>query len=146
MTLDLASDAALFLGDFGESIVYKPRPTQAVPSPAPRTITAIVDREPPAFLLEANGLAVPTVHIIVRNSATMGISSDEIDTGGDQVDVALRLGQAATTKRIVRIVQQDAGILRLEVRECLISSSRLMRQNWTNSSGSLPASRRVCRA
>jgi hypothetical protein len=116
MTLPLAADGALFLADFAETIVYKPRPTQTVPSPAPRTITALVDREPPAFLLEADGLAVPTVHVIVRNSATTGISSSEVDTGGDQMDVALRLGQAAATKRIVRIVSHDAGLLRLEVR------------------------------
>jgi hypothetical protein len=116
MTLDLAADAALFLTDFAEAVIYKPRPTLAVPAPAPRTIQAIVDRNPPAFLMEADGFSVPTIHLVVRNSASAGISSAEVDTGGDQVDVPVRLGEAAVTKSIVRIVQQDAGILRLEVR------------------------------
>lgn len=117
MAIDLANDAGVFLNDFAEAVVYRP-----LVGP-PRSIQAIVDREPPAWLreppawlAEADGVLVPQLHVVVRNDEAAGIGADEVDTGGDRVDVPVRVGGTAVTKNVVRIVQQDAGLLRLEVR------------------------------
>ena len=60
------------------------------------------------------GGATAGLVIHVRNDAALGISSAEVDLGGDKVDLALRLGLAAQPHSIARIVSQDAGMLVLE--------------------------------
>jgi len=109
VAIDL-TDADVFFSDFAEAVIYRPHAGR------PRSILAVVDREPPAFLAEANGPQTPGLHVIVRNNATEGISAAELDTGLDTIDVASRVGGEVTTRSIVRLVQQDAGLLRLEVR------------------------------
>ena len=44
-----------------------------------------------------------------------GISSAEIDTGADRIDLAPRVGETAVS-RMVRLAGHDAGALELEVR------------------------------
>mgnify|MGYP001493654728 CR=1 FL=1 len=78
MPLDLASDAAVYVADFAESIVYRPL------SGIPRTIQALVTRGSPESM-QPHGVA-PRFTIMVRNNHRYGIASDEIDTGGDCVD------------------------------------------------------------
>lgn len=107
--IDLAADAAAHFGDFEESIVYRPRVGST------RNIVAIVDRSPPAPLGPPGTLAAQLT-VAVMNSAVVGISAGELDTGGDSIDVALRVGGTPETRRITRIAEQDAGMLVLEVR------------------------------
>jgi len=110
MAIDLAGDAGLFLADFAESVVYRPR------TGAPRTIQAIVDRSPPGPIAEAPGAQAPTLRLDVLNDSEAGIRAADLDTGGDRVDVAVRPGGPVTTRRIVLLLDGDEAMLRLEVR------------------------------
>lgn len=103
--------SAVFLADFAESAIYTPRDG----SLPPRSILAIVDRNPPQVpgMVERGPQDVLTIH--VANSATAGISSGELDTGGDTVTIARRIGETAVVRRIVRLVAHDHGMLTLEV-------------------------------
>jgi len=74
-----------------------------------REITAVVEREglQPVKGLPAGRSVLLTVD--VENDAESGISSDEIDTGADEIGVPLRIGKAAPPRAIAKIVAQDAG-------------------------------------
>lgn len=110
MPIDLAADAAVFFSDFAETVVYRPREGE------PRTIQALVDRDPPEALGEDVTTRTPVLHVTVRNDSVAGITAAEVDTGGDRIDLPLRVGGSATTRPIVGIVRQDAGLVTLEVR------------------------------
>lgn len=111
MTWDamVTAAASKFTDCFGESVVYRPR------TGAARTIRAIVDRQSYAAIPGLSQGIGPNVTVHVLNSATLGISSTELDTGGDKMDVALRLGKTAETRVIARLVGHDAGMLDLEL-------------------------------
>ncbi len=85
-----------------------------IAAPLPRIINAIVDRKPigPA----AAGIDGPVMHVWVDNNATTGISSAEIDRGGDRIEVAQVLGKTKVQRAINRILRQTLGWLQLEVR------------------------------
>jgi hypothetical protein len=53
--------------------------------------------------------------ILVANDSTAGISSQEVDTGGDHVTLPKRRGLAAKVARITRIINQDEVLLRLRL-------------------------------
>ena len=114
MTLDLTIDAATFLADFGEDVIYTPRDGR------PRTITAVVDRNPPSAIPEVVGAAggglAQRFVISVANDELTGIAPDRLDTGGDAVHIAPRIGEALEEFRIAGIVSQDPGMIQLEVR------------------------------
>jgi len=98
------------LANFGEPVVYYPR------SGKPRTITAIVDREPPQSGGDFDEHRGPRFSVEVTNDQQDGIASDCIDIGGDRLEFAQRKGGTAVKMSIVQIENQDAGMLRLEVR------------------------------
>lgn len=80
-----------------------------------RAITAVVERE---GLQAVDGLPSGRSVLLtvdVENDAETGISSDEIDTGGDEIGVPLRIGKAASQRTIAKIVAQDAGRMTLAV-------------------------------
>ena len=108
MAIDLQADSSTFTADFAESIVYRPL------SGIPRTIQALVTRGSPESM-QPHGVA-PRFTIMVRNNHRYGIASDEIDTGGDCVDVAERYGETAETRSIASIMSHDPGMLTIEVR------------------------------
>ena len=112
MTLPLAADAALFLADFAEPVVYRPA------AELPRTIQAVVDRSPPRGLDEAPGVALPVTRLTVINDPVAGVAAASLDTGLDRFDVPVRCGGPATSRAIVpgQAFTQDAGMLTIEVR------------------------------
>lgn len=103
---DFAADALPdLLTEHGEAVTYKPN------GGGSRSIDAIVNRNPPAASEAASqGLIAPgRMLLTVENDATSGISTDEIDTGGDKVTVALRVGGTATDRPITQLVNDDGG-------------------------------------
>jgi len=107
----LASESLTFLVTLGgEEITYLPA------GGGSRTIDAIVNRDQPTELGDAPHGHAPLAVIVVRNDATAGISSAEVDTGGDQVRLAVRLGKDPQDRRITKIISQDSGMMQLEVR------------------------------
>jgi len=110
MTIDLAADTLAMLTDFGERIVYRPADGM------PREITAIVTRRP-RELMDDVGVLLPKLSIIVANHPQLGISSAQLDTGRDRVDVAERCGGPVVTRMVGEIVgEHDEGMIELEVR------------------------------
>jgi hypothetical protein len=100
--------ADVLLEIFGESATYKPA------GGGSRSIQAIIDRDDAAALV---GLAnSPLLIVRVKNSTTEGISASEIDTGGDKINLVVRLGETAQDRNITRILSQDQGMLELETR------------------------------
>ena len=107
----LAEDAAIFvdLDGFGEEVTYTPRVGDA------REINAQVQREVRETDEDYQGSLVPSIIVEVRNSATLGISSDEVNTGGDKITLAERIGGTARAMLITEVLSQDAGIMRLRL-------------------------------
>ncbi len=104
------SDASVFLDKFGEDIIYYPA------GGGSREIVGIVDRQP-SEVMEGLGVgAAPVKQISVANSSTIGISTGEINTGGDKIGVSNRIGAAAVSRRILApLISQDHGMIVFEV-------------------------------
>lgn len=105
--IDWTEDQALFISE-GETVTFRPY------GGTPRSISAIIDRNPPSAFGEMGN--TPVMIVTVANSDTIGISSSELNTGRDQIDIAERYGATATTRTVVSIVRHDAGMLTVEVR------------------------------
>lgn len=114
----LESDAEAMLREWAEAVTYTPREGAA------RQILAIPNREEPAVLEgPAEGAVRPRMTVEVANRATSvgddgfgGVSSAEVDTGGDTMTVSERLGKAARVMRVVSIEDQDEAMMTLGLR------------------------------
>ena len=81
---------------FGETVTYYPSG-----SATGREIMAIVDRT-----------EMPRISIRVRNATCDGIASDEIDTGGDEVAVSLRIGETPKRRAVQELLDDSNGFTR----------------------------------
>jgi hypothetical protein len=105
-----AAGFPLLLSEFGESIVYLPR------GGGRRSITAIVERNPPAVFDASGNAVMPTATIRVYNSCRSGISSREVDTGKDEVEMVLRVGETIPKRfSLMTLLSQDAGVTHLAI-------------------------------
>jgi hypothetical protein len=103
--------------DFAEAVTYKPLRKQGDTRAATRSINAVVFRESLLGVTEDGGETVaPMFEVHVCNSATLGISSTELDCGGDQISFPVRPGMSASYRAIIRLITQDEGMLVLECR------------------------------
>ncbi len=112
---ELIATGPEFLTVFGEAVKYLPHP----PPPPPdneRDIVMIIQRGSPDDLDGAPHGHAPLLTGWCLNNNVTGIAMSEIDTGGDQVKVAVRTGKTAQDLRITRVLQEDAGMLKLELR------------------------------
>lgn len=93
------------LSQYGEPVVYRPR------SGGARSIVAIIEREPHSFY-QAGELVTPTFVIRVKNDCGEGISSSEVDTGGDQIELREDVGdiQGRYTS-VMKKMSDDSGVL-----------------------------------
>jgi hypothetical protein len=103
-------------GDFAEIVTYYPHRFFGEAVRPARAIKAVVIREQIETLSEDVITNAPSFEVHVANSSTLGISSDEIDTGGDQIEFPPRDGKTAERRTITRLVTQDNGMLVLECR------------------------------
>ena len=92
-----------------KQIVYYPR------SGGSRTIEAIVEYLGPQQVAGLAGGSRPQMDVYVRNNSATGISSAQVDTGGDKLDVPLRYGKSAKKVRINEVIAQDKAMLKLRV-------------------------------
>jgi len=92
-----------------KTITYLPR------GGGSRNIEAIIEYPGPGAIggMASSG-SRPIMDIYIENSSTSGISSAEVDTGGDKLDVPLRFGLTAARVRITRIVAQDKAVLHIQ--------------------------------
>jgi len=137
-TPDTASDVdehvrtadAHLLSRYGETVTYHPHLDTVtasvdmvaiaslgvlVTADAGREITAIVDRDDAQALDNAPRGKAEKITLTVANSDTTGISSSELDTGGDEISVADRVGKTARRRRVVALPDHDIGMLTVEV-------------------------------
>lgn len=98
--------------DFAEAVAYWSRNAGTG-----RTINAIVAREQiTAFDADGGQTNLPVWQVHVANSSTLGISSAELNLGGDQIAFPPRDGKTAERKTITQLLIQDHGMLVLECR------------------------------
>lgn len=96
--------------DFAEEVTYYPRGGGA------RIIDAVVFREPIESYAEDEVTALAVYEVQVANDAVEGITSSELDTGGDAISFPPRDGKDPVRKAITRLLTQDHGMLVLECR------------------------------
>lgn len=109
-TLFKRSAAPLLLGTMGETVTY-----YAEGGVSGRSITALVERGIFEVPQETGEQVTASLSIRVYNDSTTGISATEIDTGLDEIGAALRDGAAESRRRIVRVISDANGMLRLLV-------------------------------
>jgi hypothetical protein len=110
LAADLADDAAEFLDAFSEPVIYTPR------TGSPRTVAVLVDRNPPEELPEAQGLRIERVQVTALNDVLVGLVPASLDTGGDTVTVAPRVGGTARPMNLTKIVRQSQWLVTVELR------------------------------
>jgi len=98
------------VNDFAEAVTYHKRNGLA------RSINAVVQREAFAINPEDGDTITPVFEVHVANDSTDGISSDELNIGGDMLAFAVRVGKAVERRSIVRLMSHDEGMLVLECR------------------------------
>jgi len=102
--------------DFAESITYHPYQYEGDEARDSRTINAVVFREQIAVLSQDGDVVAPMWQVAVANDVTYGITSDELDMGGDQLEFPPRDGKPAERRTITQLLIQDHGMLVLECR------------------------------
>lgn len=96
--------------DFAEPVKYHKRNGPA------RAIKAVVVRDEIALYNEDGVTISPVFEVHVANNSTSGISSEEIDLGGDWLSFESRVGKVAARHSITRLISHDEGMLQLECR------------------------------
>jgi hypothetical protein len=105
------------VSDFAEAVQYQPRQQYGKPARLPRTINAVVIRQSMQSVSEdGNETITPVYEVHVANDPVLGISSVELDTGGDKIAFPIRDGLNASPRTIMAITDQDHGMLVLECR------------------------------
>jgi hypothetical protein len=106
----IETDAALFVStsDFGESVVYRKRNNTT------RTINAVVIRQVAELISDEENRALTVFEVHVINDSTTGITTTEIDLGGDSIEIADRVGKLARPRSIIQIQDQDEGMIVLQ--------------------------------
>lgn len=96
----LASAAgSFFLLPGAETVTYHPAFGDS------RQISAVITRSEPGRM--------PVINALVINNVTGGISSEEVDTGGDKIECAKRVGEPPKMLRITEVLNHDAGLMLL---------------------------------
>lgn len=91
---------------FGDTITYLPR------SGSSRVVSAMIER---TTVEDSEGIIVKQMVVRVYDSATTGIAATEINEGGDQVSLPIRVGEDAVTKTIVHVLSTENGLTRFLV-------------------------------
>jgi hypothetical protein len=101
----------MLLANFGESITYFPQ------GGGSRPIQAIIDRDPPAIFDAAGNAVLPVAMVRVYNSCRSGISSHELDTGTDEIEFPLRIGDTLPKRfSVMQMQTQDSGVVSLALK------------------------------
>jgi|TARA_R110002167_G_scaffold210293_1_gene414496 hypothetical protein len=94
----------------GETVTYRPKVGGSY------TRTAVVERNPPAMFDAAGNVVAPSAIVRFHGEATTGIDPNNLNTGGDKIDIALRSGATPTTQNVYQVVSTDGGVTALAVR------------------------------
>ncbi len=108
MVFSLGRLTRCFSAHFAEWVVYRPASGQ------PRRMMAVVDRQSPVAIGDSRPINFVVVE--VDNNPITGLTAEEIDTGGDRIELAREVGGVPESRDIAQIVAQDSGRIQLEVR------------------------------
>ena len=107
----IVTDAgAVFLNSahYAETVTYYPH--RFGTAATPRSIKAVVIRNQVATFSPDEQI-VPEFEVRVANSITTGISSGELNTGGDMIKLSARIGDTATKRSVQYLTEHDEGML-----------------------------------
>jgi hypothetical protein len=96
--------------DFAETATYYPRGGQG------RPVNVVIIRDALALVPEDGDVVTPVSEIHVSASGTYGITSEELDIGGDSIGFEYRIGRDTRQRTITRLIGHDEGMLVLECR------------------------------
>ena len=100
------------VNDFAETVKYWPNRGAG----CSREIKAVVMREQITAFSEDGQTNLPAFQVHVANSSITGISSSELDTGGDLIELPPRDGKKAEMRSVTELITQDHGMLVIECR------------------------------
>ena len=100
--------AQFLVREFGDTVTYRPL------GGAARVVSAIIEREEVRFV-SVGEVPVQTITVSVKDDSVFGIATTEIDTGGDQIDLPLRVGETAVTRTITRVISTENGMVTFAV-------------------------------
>jgi len=109
----IASDAAnVFLNSdhFAETVTYYPHRFHTAAVREPRSIKAVVIRNQ-VSVFNPDETIMTEFEVRVANNATTGISSAELDSGGDKIELAAKIGETASKRSIQYMTEHDEGML-----------------------------------
>jgi hypothetical protein len=112
-TLFASVGMPVLLQQMGETVIYRPNGGR------PRSIEMILDRNPPEPIEEIPEALAPRIVGTALNDERLGISSGRaaaIDTGGDAVDVTVRVGGEVTTRPITKVLRHDEAVIEVAIR------------------------------
>lgn len=107
-----ADASAVFcnLSDFAETATYHPRGRLS------RPVRAVIVRDVLAILPEDGDTVTPVSEIHIAATGEFGITSEELDTGGDCIEFDFRIGREKRLRPITRLISHDEGMLVVECR------------------------------
>lgn len=105
----LAIDAESFADTdaFGETVTYTPAVGSA------RSVSAVVMREPLERRQEALNGVRERIVCYLRNDATLGVLASGVNRSGDTITVAWKRGGTTKVYRVVEVIEQDAGMVKV---------------------------------
>lgn len=109
----IVTDAAnVFLNSdhFAETVTYYPHRFHTAAVREPRSIKAVVIRNQ-VSVFNPDEQILTEFEVRVANNSTTGISSAELDTGGDQIALAPRIGETPVKKSVQYLTEHDEGML-----------------------------------
>jgi|APGre2960657404_1045060.scaffolds.fasta_scaffold35047_2 hypothetical protein len=95
---------------FAETVTYHPHRFHTAAVRQPRTIKAVVTRNQVATF-NPDEQILTEFEVRVANNVTTGITSAELDTGGDQIELAPRIGETARKVSVQMLTEHDEGML-----------------------------------
>jgi hypothetical protein len=98
------------IGYFGEDLVYLPEN-----GAEGRPIKGIVERGALEIIAEIGDHVSQAIIVQVLSHKLRGILASEIDTGGDRIRVALRIGDDPVERPIVKVISDSGGFVRFAV-------------------------------
>jgi len=107
----IISDAGnVFLNSdhFAEDVTYYPHRFGVAATP--RSIKAVVVRNQVATF-NPDEQIVPEFEVRVANDSTTGISSSELNTGGDMIKFSARVGETEQKRTVQYLTEHDEGML-----------------------------------
>jgi len=78
-----------------------------------RRIKAVVTRSQAEAMGDLSGGSRPVFEVLVENNSTSGIASSEINTGGDKIELGLRVENRPKKLRLCEVLNHDAGMMLL---------------------------------